>query len=284
MKIKLAFTDFWSGFEPSIDPIFGKLLKENFNIEYNNISPDFVIFSAWGDSFRRYNCKKILYTPENFFVHSYPAFEGQLGLTNLYKYANFSITSFDLKDSRNFRMPCYIRRYGYDIKNDICNRNFNKSLKTKKILFLHNCDHEFRNNFALELNKHIQVDRPGRCLRNMNITVDDKIEFSKQYKFLLAFENSSTINYNTEKITDAYVSKCIPIYWGDANIENDFNKDSMLNYHRYSNQEQFIQKIIEMNNNDDLYYQTLLASPIINNELFNPLLFIEFMKDILNKG
>ena len=39
-------------------------------------------------------------------------------------------------------------------------------------------------------------------------------------------ENSQQKNYWTEKLADAYLSWCMPIYWGCPNIENYFPKDS----------------------------------------------------------
>jgi len=46
--------------------------------------------------------------------------------------------------------------------------------------------------------------------------------------FHIAIENNSTNNYFTEKITDCFLSKTVPIYYGDKNIGNHFNKNGMI--------------------------------------------------------
>lgn len=277
-KIKVGFVDFWDDFNPKNDPIFGKFFLDNFNIEYDNNNPDFLFFSVGGNRNKQYNCKKILFTPENFFCHKYLPLDYELGKQNLFKYADFSITSFDLDDEKNLRLPCYIRRYGFQQKNIIENRNIPK--KTKEILYIQrNCQH-FRDNFALKMQKYFRVDCVGNCMRNLNIHVEDKLKFMEDYKFIIAFENSSTKNYNTEKIVDGFLAKTFPLYWGDPNIKEDFNQKSFLYYNDYENEEKFIEEIIRLNSNEEEYYDRLKINPIKNQELFLEKKFINFINKI----
>jgi hypothetical protein len=46
------------------------------------------------------------------------------------------------------------------------------------------------------------------------------------YAYTVALENSQEKNYWTEKISDAYLSWCIPIYWGCPNIGDFFEPQS----------------------------------------------------------
>ena len=55
-----------------------------------------------------------------------------------------------------------------------------------------------------------------------------KIDFMKNFRFALVFENSSHPGYTTEKIVDAMVAGCIPIYWGNPDIQLDFNSSSFF--------------------------------------------------------
>lgn len=277
-KIKLGFSDFWGGFDPTTDPIFGEFFRNNFNIEYNNTDPDFLIFSVDGDRHKSFNCKKILFTPENFFCHNYPALDFELGIVNLYKYADYSITSFDIENENNFRMPCYVRRYGFDIVNIIKDRTIPK--KSKKVLFIQRNCKPFRDNFAVRLQKYISVDCVGSCAKNINIHVDDKLSFMKDYKFIVSFENSSYKNYNTEKILDGFITKTLPLYWGDPNIKSDFNEDSFIYYNDYEDEDLFIERILELDSYEDTYYKMLMEQPIKNTEIFNHYNFINFMKKI----
>lgn len=46
---------------------------------------------------------------------------------------------------------------------------------------------------------------------------DDKVSFMRQFKFAICPENSDAFGYVTEKIFDAILSGCIPIYTGSSN-------------------------------------------------------------------
>ena len=48
------------------------------------------------------------------------------------------------------------------------------------------------------------------------------MDYYKHSKFVLAFENSSSPGYCTEKLFHAKVAGAIPIYWGDPLVMNDF--------------------------------------------------------------
>ena len=276
-KINLAFSDFWDGFNPKGDNIFDKVLGKYYDITYTNENPDVLFFSVGGNEHKKYNnCIKILFTPENFYSHKYIPLDHVLGDQNLFKYADYSITSFDIDDPRNFRLPCYIRRYGFDIKNVIEDRTVSK--KTKKVLYLQRNCVQFRDNFVRKLQNYIQVDCLGSCIRNNNTAVGDKIEFMKEYKFVMGFENSSHSGYNTEKLVDGFISKTIPLYWGDTNVHTDYNKKSFINLHDFNTEEE----LIEVDQNDDLYESILSEQPIINYSLFDEEKFINFIKHIFN--
>ena len=55
-KLKIKFVDFWPGFNPSTDPLFGEFLNTHFNVEYSN-DPDVVIFSVFGSSHKYFDKK-----------------------------------------------------------------------------------------------------------------------------------------------------------------------------------------------------------------------------------
>jgi hypothetical protein len=103
----------------------------------------------------------------------------------------------------------------------------------------------------------------------------------KDYKFVMSFENSSYPGYNTEKLVDGFISKTIPIYWGDTNVNSDYNPKSFLSYHDYNNQDILIEKILELDNDDSKYNQMLLEQPIINYSLFDENKLINFLNKIL---
>lgn len=58
--------------------------------------------------------------------------------------------------------------------------------------------------------------------KNYKGAINKKIDYLKQYKFCICYENMTGINgYVTEKIFDCFIAGCVPIYWGADNI-NDY--------------------------------------------------------------
>jgi hypothetical protein len=58
--------------------------------------------------------------------------------------------------------------------------------------------------------------------------IPDKNIIFENCKFSIIMENSSSINYFTEKTVDCFMAKTVPIYWGCPNIGDYFNKDGMI--------------------------------------------------------
>jgi len=65
---------------------------------------------------------------------------------------------------------------------------------------------------------------------------------------------------------------CVPIYWGDPTVANDFNPHSFLNWHDYNNDEEFIEQIMMVDNNQKLY------NDMINQPWFRDNKVPEFVK------
>ena len=89
-----------------------------------------------------------------------------------------------------------------------------------------------------ELSKYKKIDSPGRFKNNHPpIEVDPstgktyylaKIDFMRNYRFALACENSSSPGNTTEKIVHAFLAGCIPIYWGDPKICEQFKEGTFI--------------------------------------------------------
>ena len=56
----------------------------------------------------------------------------------------------------------------------------------------------------------------------------DKLEGYKDYRFTVVIENCKHDNYFTEKISDAFATGTIPVYWGTSNIGDYFNLDGII--------------------------------------------------------
>lgn len=119
------------------------------------------------------------------------------------------------------------------------------------------------------MSKYKKVHSGGKLLNNFGDTVKDKLEFISDFKFTFAFENSSYPGYVTEKIYDSMFVNSIPIYWGSPLINIDFNTKSFVNHHDYNNDEEVIQRIIELDQDKYKMADLLKESWFTNNKL-NP--------------
>ena len=71
-----------------------------------------------------------------------------------------------------------------------------------------------------------KIDLYGREIN----PIENKIEGLKDYCFSFAIENSKEPGYYTEKVFDCFLTGTIPIYWGDPNISDIFDKNGIIVY------------------------------------------------------
>ncbi|TDQ19583.1 glycosyl transferase family 10 (putative fucosyltransferase) [Algoriphagus boseongensis] len=250
--IRLKFVDHYQGFVPETDRLF-TFLKRYFPVVLVEESPDFIIYSSWGGTHLDYNCPKIFYTGENhrpnFFLCDYA-----LG--------------FDFIDRPNYlRVPLYSILWYYDFSTLLFPKHLEtiqQNPKSKFCCFVaSNYGADERNKIFKKLSSYALVDSGGRVLNNVGGPVPDKIEFMRPYKFCIAYENSSYPGYVTEKIMDCFIAGCIPIYWGSPCIEKDFNPKRIVNRHNFASDEAMIQRIRELNENEEAY-KDFIKQPIFN--------------------
>ena len=83
-------------------------------------------------------------------------------------------------------------------------------------------------------------------LNNIGRLVPDKLEFLKNYKFVISFENSVYPGYLTEKIAEPWICGCIPIYWGDPLVKNEVNSRCFINLNDYDSFNQAVEHIYSL--------------------------------------
>jgi hypothetical protein len=145
---------------------------------------------------------------------------------------------------------------------------------------------------SLEKSNNLVLTRPKKGMPEWE---KEKIEFFKSYKFTIAFEGKYGWAVS-EKIYDAMLANSIPIYWGNPEIKREFNTKSFINYHDIEDNvkkiipkiflkipvlnfflnlwvieplaiRKMIKRIIEMDNNGELYASVLKEPWLINNQL-----------------
>lgn len=250
--IKVKFVDFWKGFDPCNNFLLD-ILKQRYHIELSE-SPDYLIFSVFGFTNLNYErCVKIFYTGENLT----PDF-------NICDYAiGFDYLSFG---DRYIRLPLYAV-YGIEKLASPKVIDKEKVLKRKFCSYVvsNNIGAPERNRFFHLLSEYKKVDSGGRWENNVGGPVPDKLDFIKDYKFNIAFENSMYDGYTTEKIMEPMLVNSLPIYWGNRLINRDFNPASFINVSNFPSLEAAVEHIVMLDNNDDMYL-SILSEPWFNDE------------------
>ena len=290
--IKIKFSGMGGQFDENNNFIINAL-RESFDVVVTD-NPDYLIYSVNSKDYLNYNCIRIFYTAENVI----PDF-------NICDYAiGFHYISFE---DRYFRYPLYLvdtfnaykgDDYGADLnrainKHDYVEENFNNKTDFCSFVYSNSNAVPCRQKMFEELSKYKKVDSGGRYLNNIGGIIEDKYKFQKSHKFVIAFENTSSPGYTTEKLVHAFSAGAIPIYWGDPKITEVFNENAFINCNSYgldnegdSNAiESIINRVIELDSNDNLYKQVLGCEAFLKNYSIETekLKFKDFLKHIFDQ-
>jgi glycosyl transferase family 10 (putative fucosyltransferase) len=126
----------------------------------------------------------------------------------------------------------------------------------------HNKSHRIE--FARELMSNIQVDSYGQVLKNRSLAegVDQrrttKLETIARYKFCLALENVSEIDYVTEKFFDPLLVGTVPVYRGAPNVSQFApGNDAFINAADFSSPRELALYLKELASDDEAYRRYL---------------------------
>lgn len=272
--IKIDFVDFEKEFKKEDNFIYNALSKY-YNIEISE-KPDYLFFSVFSDKNLEYDCVKIFYTGENLC----PDF-------NLCDYA-IGYEYLDYQD-RYFRLPYYMRTEKTCRLMETKDNNCEDKLAERKFCnFVYsngNAD-KIRKEFYEILSEYKKVDSGGTYLNNTGERCKDKLAFQRQYKFSIAFENSSHPGYTTEKLADAFAAQTIPIYWGDTKVKEVFNPKAFIYLENESEMGEVIQKVRELDH-DNEKYMNMLREPALKEQGkgydYCQNEFVEFLRNIFEQ-
>lgn len=249
-KIKIDFVDFFRGFDKENNQ-FTNILRERYDVEISD-SPDYIFYSTFDKNFLDYDCVKIYFTGECIV----PDF-------NLCDYA-MAFDHINFGD-RYIRVPLYEVLHYKSKYQILIDGTVPEKEKTDFCGFVVSNDQgmkERQQMFNL-LSTYKKVDSGGRFMNNIGGLVKDKLAFDQSHKFSLTFENCSHRGYTTEKIVEAFAAGAIPIYYGNPEIGKEFNTKAFVNIHEFVSLEDAVKRIIEIDQNEDLYKQ-IKAEPIIS--------------------
>lgn len=266
--VRIYFDGFWEGFNFE-NNMLTNILRERYHVVIDRNDPDFVICSPLGTpfSYMKYDCVRILYTGEPFS----PDF-------NVFDYAiSFDhMTCLDAdRQDRHYRFPlCYW--FVDDVLSGTRGMTYEdakRTLEEKKYFCNFIYGHQSRLGEREHLLKTIQnykrVECAGKFLNNMPNGEavpfnEKKMEFLRQCKFTIACESMTRPGFVTEKIVDPFCNHSIPIYFGNPFVETEFNPESFINCHQYGSFEEALERIKEIDQNDELYIKMLMQPKLIS--------------------
>lgn len=271
--LKIWFVDFWSGFD-NYNNFFTNLLTNN-SIRYivSPDSPEILFYSVFGKSNLTYTCKKILYTGENI----RPRWDSHTILNIGFDYLDDSPQIPENK--KYFRLPLWYLYINWNDDENAFKIQDPTPVSYKFLEYPNDCKKELfccvvvsnggckvRNDVFFALNQYKKVDSLGSWNNNVGYKIprntNIKLDYISKYKFHICCENSSYSGYVTEKLIHAKLAGCVPIYWGDPVISQEFNPRSFINVSDFDTYDNFVNYIKKVDN-DDILYNNYLKEPIL---------------------
>ncbi len=260
-KVKINFIGFWSSFDKENNMMIN-ILKDKYDVEISE-DPDYLFVSQLDSmfSYMKYDCIRILYTGEEIT----PDF-------NCFDYA----IGFDFMDfgDRYFRYPfCFYSLNGPWTAGSISIDEAYQLLRKKDIfcnlIYWEESINEKRSELFHELSSYKQVRSDGKLLNNVGgkgISYTEKWEILRRSKFTIACEGCNYPGVVTEKMTMPFIAHSIPIFFGNNLINRDFNKDAFINCHDYNDYGSLVDRVREIDCDDELYVKMLTESPLIRDD------------------
>lgn len=266
--VKIWFVGFWDSFDINNNVIVN-ILKKHYKVYFDQNEPEYVFCSVFGHPYEycNYDAIRIFCSGENY-SPDFNIVDYAIGFDNLTYEDRFFSRIFLPIDYDHSKYASLIEQLKFK------HLNIDKDILTTKEKFCNLIYSHERDDFARKkifdiLSTYKKVDSAGTYLNNMpqgkRVTRDEKTAFQKKCKFTIAFESVDMNGFFTEKIIDAFFANTIPIYMGDPNINQKFNRNAFINCNDYENFEEVLKKVIELDTNDDLYIK-MLREPILANE------------------
>jgi len=267
--LRVAFMDMWADFNPTHNMFMANLEQRGITAENNQNDPNVIICGPFGTDNtqpRFAGVPKIFYTGEN--VGPRASFALNIGFNRegTDKYIRLPNWMLELNwfnnDVKLYRNP---EPFALDTLKPVV------TVRSKFCAFVaSNPSCVQRNTLYNVVSRYKAIDSAGVLFNNMNQIPcgpggsggqKAKVEFYKKYKFALVCENSSSPGYITEKILHAKMGGCVPIYWGAADICEEFNSKSFINANGLTHEALLV--LIKSLDTDSAAWSSMAAEPLI---------------------
>lgn len=270
-SIAIKFSGMGGNFDPNNNFIIN-ILRKHFDVKLSD-KPDFLIYSVNSRDYLKYECVRIFYTSENL-TPDFNICDYAIGFHNIefedryIRYPVYMVDSFNAYAGDDYGHDLYLAEH----KHENVERKLDSKEEFCSFVYSNADGAECRTKLFEELEKYKKVNSGGRYLNNIGGPIDNKLSFQSKHKFVIAFENTSSPGYTTEKIVHAFAAGAIPIYWGNPLIDKEFNTNSFINCHEFGLTsvgdaaviQQIIRRVTEIDGNDNLYKEMLSIPAFVN--------------------
>jgi len=250
-KIKIAIIDFDS--TKMVSPNILTFIKDRYEFEMTtDFDADYVFHSCHGYEVLKHSGVRVFVTGEN--------------VSPNFNISDYALAFDKMEFGDRYKWFPLFRLYTDAYQKLLQPRREPETVFTEKTMF---CAYVMSNmkNSAPErteivdlLDTYKSVSLGGKWRNNVGGPVKDKLAFQSKAKFVIAFENSSTSGYLTEKFAQAAEADAIPIYWGDPTIAETFNPNAFINCHDFDSFEAVLEEVKRIDQNDELYLK-MIAEP-----------------------
>jgi len=278
---RVGFSDMWESFNPEYN-FFTLLLNEagkhmepprrveGYDAQKSGEVPDLLVFGPFGSEWRRFapDVPKVHFTGENTRPIFDPAVTLNLGFDHLKLIPPEKYVRFPL-------WMTYIDWFGADIERlrnpkpmplAWCLGTSEDTLASRTgfcSFVATNPRNPIRNAAFQWLSQYKKVDSAGRLYTNVEPVTSpfagggggelDKVAFYRNYKFCLAYENSAQSGYTTEKYLHAKAAGCVPIYWGDPDVQHDFDMEGAIDARKFGTPAELCEAVAAVDRDDALW-------------------------------
>jgi alpha(1,3/1,4) fucosyltransferase len=226
--LKIWFNAFWPGFDPRRN-WFADTLRLRWDVTLDEHAPR-VLFQTWFGRRRGFRKGTL-----NVF------FGGENKLPDM-RCSDVS-ASFGPDGPANYRLPLYVTYHNdpeelCTVRDHpapfICDAVYsNPARDTPRLAFIRLLDLNLppgKTHVAGRITRYAGM--PGGVLGGGR---EAKAALQRLHAFSMAFENSSSPGYVTEKITEPLAAGSVPVYWGAPDVAEHFNRDRFLNAADFKN-------------------------------------------------
>jgi hypothetical protein len=256
-RVSLVFSDIAGGGRD----FFTRLLSPHFDLHWDEPA-DFIIYSHIGHGHRLHSGIKIYWSQELYGPD--------------WKECDYAIVPHKTDHPRAYYLPIY----AFDQQLEPMIRTSLPDPERIRAHKPHFCSllsayadktTRHRQEFFRQLNRRRKVDSAGPAQNNTGFRVPKenrylrKLEWIRNYRFNIAFENRYRPGWTTEKLVDPLQVHTIPIHWGDPRVKEDFNPESFICADDFGTLGELADYILQVDETPDLYARYLQASPFREN-------------------